>query len=275
MNHILAYRSDMKAEARRAAIEGRVRSHGEVDFASLAGEFAVSEMTIRRDIEVLEEKGVLRRVAGGAIAFQGRGYEPPFATRVLNAVDQKRHIADAVARLLRQGESVIFDSGSSALAVARAIRGRRLGLTVITPSVLVALELVDEPDTTVIMTGGQVRSGELSLVGPESEASFAGYNCDTYVMGIAGLDGVKGASEYHREEGAMKRAALAAAARVIVPVDASKLGRVHLMHVAPLSAIDVIVSDMTEQDATLAAARRAGVDVCCVTEAAQGGDERP
>lgn len=251
----------MKADTRRALIEDRVLVAGEVDFASLAEEFAVSEMTIRRDIEALEEKGVLRRVAGGAIAFEGRGYEPPFRARALSAVEGKQHIAEAVVGLLRRGESVILDSGSTALAVARAIRGRDLALTVVTPSLLVALELVDDPGTTVMTVGGTVRPGELSLVGPASENGFAGFNCDTYVMGVAGLDATRGASEYHAEEGAMKRAALRAAERIILPVDASKLGRVHLIHVAPLDAADIVVSDAGEKDPTLDSAARQGVQV--------------
>jgi len=264
----------MKADARRAAIEERVRTDREVDFATLADRFSVSEMTIRRDIDALEEKGVLRRVAGGAIAFTGRGYEPSFESRALKAATEKQHIAEVVAGLLRPRETVVLDSGSSALAVAHAVRGRGLGLTVVTPSVLVALALVDEDATTVLLTGGKVRRGELSLIGPEMEASFAGYNCDTYVMGIAGLDAAKGATDYHREEAAIKRSAQASSARVIVPIDASKLGQVHLVHVAPLSALDVIVSDGDAADPTLEAAAASGIEVIRVSPRASEGGEQ-
>lgn len=254
----------LNAQARRAAIAARIDADREVDFASLAGEFGVSEMTIRRDIERLEDQGVARRVLGGAIAFGGKSTEPSFAARAAEAADEKIHIASAVADLLHPHETVILDSGSTVLAVARAIRGRGLGLTVITPSVLVAVELADEPDTTILLTGGKVRPGELSLIGAEAEDFYLRYNCDTYVMGIAGVDGKRGASEYHREEGNVKQAAMRAADRVIVAADATKLGRVQLINVAPVSSISVLVTDGPSAHPTLETLRDKGVQVVCV-----------
>ena len=259
----------MPAKTRRVVIEERILELGQVDFASLAREFGVSEMTIRRDIEALEDKGVAKRVLGGAIAFSGKSWEPPFESRAAEAAPEKAHIATAAASLLQPGETALFDSGSTVLAVARAVKGRGLGLTVVTPSILVALELADEPDTTVLLTGGRVRPSELSLVGPETEAAFALYNCDTYLMGIAGVDAAHGVSDYHREEGSMKRAAMNAADRVIVVADESKLGRVQLMNIAPLAALSVLVTDGDPEHPTLVAARKAGVEVVCVDAPAE------
>ena len=128
----------MDARARRDRIEERVRVEREVGYAELATEFDVSEMTIRRDMEALESLGVVRRVVGGAIALNGKDNEPSFATRVAVAAEEKRHLADAVADLFGAGETLILDSGSTALAVAQSLRGRKLGLTILTPSVLVA-----------------------------------------------------------------------------------------------------------------------------------------
>jgi DeoR/GlpR family transcriptional regulator of sugar metabolism len=128
----------------------------------------------------------------------------------------------------------------------------------------VALELADEPDTTVLLAGGRVRPGELSLIGPETEETFARYNCDTYVMGIAGVDPARGVSEYHREEGSVKRAAMKAADRVIVVADETKLGRVQLVSIAPLSAVNAIVTDGPPDHPALVGARALGVNVVCV-----------
>ena len=152
----------MDAKTRRDRIERRVRTQREIGYAELAAEFDVSEMTIRRDIEALEMLGVVRRVVGGAIALKGKDSEPSFETRVANAAEEKRHIAVAVADLIGSKETLIIDSGSTALAVAKALKGRQLGLTVVTPSLLVALELIDEPGATVVLTGGELRPGELS-----------------------------------------------------------------------------------------------------------------
>lgn len=254
----------MGAQSRRDLIEALVVSNGEIDFTSLAGEFGVSEMTIRRDVEALESKGVLRRVVGGAIAVGGKSFEPSFKDRSTAATLAKMRIAEATADMLAVNETVIIDSGSTALAVAQAIKGRGLGLTVITPSIQVAIELADEPDTTVLLTGGLVRPGELSLIGPEATGVFAKYNCDTYVMGIAGVDAERGVTDYHRDESTVKISAVEVADRVIVVADRTKLGRVQLVNVARLTDMSALVTDAPDTDSTVIAARAAGVAVTCV-----------
>ena len=249
---------------RRDRIEQRVRAAREVGYAELAAEFDVSEMTIRRDVEALETLGVVRRVVGGAIAVQGKDTEPAFSTRMADSAQEKNHIADMVADLIGPNETLILDSGSTALAVAHSLRGRGLGLTVVTPSVLAALALVDEPDTTVVLTGGELRTGELSLIGPSAEDTLANYNCDTYVMGVAGIDGERGISDYHQAESRVKRAASTRADRVIVAADKRKLGRVTFVSIAALSEIQTIVTDGPSDHPTLVAARNVGVEVICV-----------
>ncbi|KMO80906.1 Glycerol-3-phosphate regulon repressor [Mycolicibacterium obuense] len=255
----------MDVKSRRDFIEQRVRAAREITYAELATEFDVSEMTIRRDVEALEASGVVRRVVGGAIALQGKDTEPSFATRMADAAQEKIHIADVVADLIGVNETLILDSGSTALAVANSLRGRGLGLTVVTPSVLAALALVDEPDTTVVLTGGELRSGELSLIGAAAEDTLANYNCDTYVMGVAGIDGERGISDYHQAESRVKRAASRRADRVIVAADKSKLGRVTFVSITTLASVAIIVSDGPPEHPALVAARDAGVEVICVS----------
>ncbi len=260
----------MSAKTRRAQIEQRVLDEGEIEYAALAQEYGVSEMTIRRDVDALEASGLVRRVTGGAIAAYRKAEEPSFESRAMRSATEKMHIAQAAVDLLEPGETVILDSGSTVLAVARAIRGRGLGLTIVTPSLLAAIELADEPDTTIIVTGGNLRPGELSLIGFETESVYQIYNCDTYIMGIAGVDPVRGLTDYHRVEGSAKRAAAAAADRIIVVADESKLGRVQLLTVAPLSAAGHIVTDSPPDHPTLTAARGLGVDVICVDRSESG-----
>lgn len=257
----------MNSKQRRRLLIERVTDAGELGFAAAAGLFGVSEMTIRRDVEALEEQGLVRRVPGGVIGARGQGsYEPPFASRLLSQTREKEHVARAVADLLLPGAHVMLDSGSTAFAVAKAIRGRGLGLTVVTPALLVAMELVDEPDTTVFVTGGELRPGELSLIGPETVQALGSYNIDTFVMGVGGVDAERGVSDYNRAEAATKRAGAAASTRIIVCVDASKLDQVYLSNVAALSEIDVLVTDGDPANRTIVAAREAGVQVVLAEE---------
>lgn len=251
----------MDVATRRMLIAEQISRIGEVDFASLSSRFDVSEMTIRRDIEVLEESGLVRRVVGGAISVRGTSTEPPFESRASRAAQEKEHIALAVVNLLEPAETVFLDSGSTVLSVARAIRGRNLGLTVVTPSILAGIELADEPNTTVFLTGGKVRSGELSLIGQDAIEAFSRFNGNTFVMGVAGVDAIAGVSDYSYEETHVKKAAAKAAKRVILAVDHTKFGQISLVNISSLAEVSIIVTDATGDDPTLKAASDAGVRV--------------
>jgi DeoR/GlpR family transcriptional regulator of sugar metabolism len=254
----------ISAQKRRQAIIEKLQTTSDVAFADLAEEFGVSVMTVRRDVDYLERDGLVRKVLGGAMSLATREFEPAFATRVAVAAAEKVFLADALVNMLLPGQTVILDSGSTVLAVAKSIRGRNLGLTIITSSLLAALELVDEPDTDVILAGGHLRAGEVSLVGPEAELILSWYKADVFIMGVAGVDAIRGVTDYHPGEAAVKRAAMAAANRTIVVADLSKLSTTHLASIAPLNKIAAIVTDGDPAEPTMVAAAAAGVDVVCV-----------
>jgi DeoR/GlpR family transcriptional regulator of sugar metabolism len=251
----------MDVTERRRLIADRVSSSGEVEFGVLAASLGVSEMTIRRDIDFLETQGVLRRIVGGAISLPGTSTEPSFDSRASASAQEKEHIAEAVVDLLVPGETVLLDSGSTVLSVARAIRKRELELTVVTPSTLAGLELSDSPGVTVYLVGGLLRPHELSLIGPETIRAIEHFNCDTFVMGVAGVDAIGGISEYHYEEAHVKQASMKVAQRVIVAADQTKMGRKALVKIADLSDISILVSDAPKRNRTVAAATKLGVDV--------------
>jgi DeoR/GlpR family transcriptional regulator of sugar metabolism len=254
----------MDVQERRKFIAEQVATLGEVEFALLAEACEVSEMTIRRDIETLEQAGALRRVLGGAISIGGTAQEPPFQLRASVAAEEKELIAHAVVDLLSSGETVVLDSGSTVLSVAREIRRRAITLTVVTPSVLVALELSDSDAINVHLLGGLLRSGELSLIGPDTVEQLNQFNCDTAVLGVAGIDLAGGISDYHRDEAYVKKAAIRAARRTIVAADHSKLGRSSLIKIAGLEEISVIVTDGSPRHPTLVEAQSRGVSVTAV-----------
>lgn len=246
----------MLPSQRRQAVLRRLTALGEVGFTELAEEFGVSEMTIRRDLETLEADGLARRVRGGAISAVSRSYEPPLAVRATTAAAAKAAIGAAAAALVNDGDTVIIDVGTTTLELARALHGRR-GLTVVTASLPIAVELGNDPDIRVLVTGGQVRNGELSLTGGAAEDAFGATNCDLAFIGIAGICATPGLTEYNQDDARVKRAAIAAARRSVVLADSSKLGRVAFATVAPLSAIDAVVTDVLsgrQQAGELAAA---------------------
>ena len=199
----------MSAQDRQRAIEHLLSQSGELHLTDLASRFQVSEMTIRRDLGTLEDRGVLRRVVGGgAIAAAQKAHEPSFTTRALDESSSKAHIGVAVANLLEAGEAIYLDGGSTALAVARAIRGRDLGLTVVTRNLFAALELADEPRSQVILLGGRIKSGEMVTTRTGFDQDIDRYNVDSYVMEISSANPVRGLTDYDPEEAVTKRQAI-------------------------------------------------------------------
>lgn len=249
---------------RRASIVDRLESAGSVSVAELVDEYGVSEMTIRRDLAELEKAGVLRRFHGGALIDRRRSYEPPYLLRERQNTDAKRSLAVACADLIGEGESVAIGYGTTALEVARALTTRS-ELTVITPSLRAALDLAEAPGIRVLLSGGVLRPGELSLIGRDSERTFERHFVDTAIIGAAGVDASYGLTDFHLEEVAVTRALLARAKRTIVVADDSKLGVVAFASVAGLRAVDVLVTNVEPADPRLAELDPEDVHVVSVT----------
>lgn len=253
----------MKTERHRHIIDA-LDEAGQVGVADLADRLAVSEMTVRRDLQELEQAGLLRRVHGGATRSLGRAWEPPFRTREGRARDVKARIAALGAEYLRDGDAVGLDVGSTVLQLARHLE-ERSNLTVVTASLRVASEVAArvalEQDLRLVLTGGVVRSEELSMTGRLAADTLGRLRLDTAFIGVGGIDPVEGATEYNLEDAEVKRAMIARSQRVVVLADASKLGSVCFAAVAPLAEVDVVVTDADADAATVARLREAGVDV--------------
>ncbi|MFF2522813.1 DeoR/GlpR family DNA-binding transcription regulator [Streptomyces liangshanensis] len=236
-----------------------VRETGRSSVAELAGLTGASEMTIRRDLEVLAEQGVLERYRGGARSLLLRGEEPPFALRAQDGREAKARIAAEVAGLIADGESVVVDSGTTCLEVARALHGRRL--TVMPLSLHAANALTDAPELTLLLPGGRPRPGELALTGPLTLASLAALRFDTAVLGCCGLTAADGLTAYDLDDAAVKRAVVASSRRVVAVADAAKFSRTALALVAPATALHVVVTDHAAPDDETDALTAAGVTV--------------
>ncbi|ODU01059.1 MAG: decarboxylase [Pseudonocardia sp. SCN 72-86] len=242
------------AERQRHIVE-LVAAAGEVGIAELAEATGASEMTIRRDLDVLAERGVVERYRGGARTLL-RGTEMPYGVRCADRLDVKRRLAEEVAALVADGESVLIDSGTTCLEVAKALNGRRLTVLALTVHALGAL--VPTPTLTVLAPGGAVRPGELSFIGPMACEAIGRLRVDTAVLGCCGLTAADGLTAYDLDEAAVKQAAIASARRVVVVTESAKLGRTALARVCPPSAIDLVVTEADAAPAEVAALTEAG-----------------
>lgn len=253
----------MATSDRLRQITDAVRAAEQLSVAELARITGCSEMTIRRDLEALADQGVLERFRGGARSLLLRGEEPPFALRAQEGVEAKRRLAAEVSGLVADGESVVVDSGTTCLEVAKALKGRRL--TVMPLSLHAANALADgpqpTPQLTLLLPGGQPRPGELALTGPLALASLAALRFDTAVISCCGLTAKDGLTAYDLGDAAIKQAAIASSRRVIAVAEAAKFTRTALAYVAPMSALDAVVTEDSAPDAEIEALTAAGVSV--------------
>jgi DeoR/GlpR family transcriptional regulator of sugar metabolism len=250
----------VQVSERHQLILRQLELDGRVSVSELARRAGVSEMTIRRDLEALEQTGALSRVHGGAVPAQSRSYEPPFALRVTQNVEAKKRIGKAAAALLHEGETAILDAGTTTLEVARALRGRR-NLRILALSLHIADLLADEPGLTVMVAGGITRPGERSLIGSLAERAFEDLSFDTLFLTVGGIDLRHGLSEYNLDDAAVKRAAFASSRRRIAVADASKLGKAAFARIAAIEDLDVLVTDSDASPSFLDAIRNDGVEV--------------
>jgi DeoR/GlpR family transcriptional regulator of sugar metabolism len=244
----------MTISDRHRRILDAVQQAGQIGVTRLAELTGTSEMTVRRDLEQLADLGAVERYRGGARSLTLRGEEPPFTVRANDGHEAKRRIAVAVADMIADGEAVVVDSGTTCLEVARLLTGRRL--TVMPMSLHAANALVGGPQLRLLLPGGEPRSGELAMTGPLALASLGALRFDTAVLGCCGLT-ADGLTAYDLDDAAIKRAIIASTHRVVAVADPAKFTRTALAHVAPVSALSMIVTTddaPEEQTAALAAA---------------------
>ena len=238
---------------RHRLIAQAVKDSGSATVPELAELTGASEMTIRRDLNILAAQGVLERFRGGARTLLLRGEEPPFALRAHEAVDAKRRIAAEVSRLIADGETVLLDSGTTCLEVARLLTSRRL--TIMPLSMHAANALTGAARLRLLLPGGEPRPEELALTGPLAQASLAALRFDTAILGCCGLTAA-GLTAHDLADATIKQAIIASAHRVIAVADPAKLSRTALAFVAPVSALSMVVTtdDAAEEDTNALAA---------------------
>ncbi len=234
----------MLARQRQETILQTVEDDGGVRVSDLVQRLGVSDMTVRRDIEALALKGLVRKVHGGATRAGDRSVdELGFSVKAeLNQL-QKSEIARTAASLVSPGSSVGISAGTTTYAVAAELRATKR-LTVVTNSPLVA-DMLHDPsrdDRTVVLTGG-VRTPSDALAGPVADRMLADLHLDTLILGVHGIDMEAGLTTPNLLEAQTNRLLIAAAHRVIVVADHTKWGVIGLSSIATLSQIDILVTD--------------------------------
>ena len=255
-------RQQMLPADRLQMITDLVRERGSVRGRDLVQALGVTDETIRRDLVRLAELGVVRRAHGGAVALRPSD-ETDTALRLREHANEKLAIGRRAAELVADGSSIILDSGTTTLCLARALHSKR-DLVVVTTAVTNAIELVGKPGMTVIMTGGVIRPSTFGASGQLAAATLRGLHVDQVFLAIHSVSVEGGLTYPLLEEVDAKRAMIEAASKVTLLADHSKFGRQALVRVAPITVVDRIVTTPGIDPVEAAAIRELGIELIIV-----------
>jgi DeoR/GlpR family transcriptional regulator of sugar metabolism len=246
---------------RRADLLQLVRSRRQMTVGELAGAFDVSADTIRRDLDYLHERGLLTRTHGGAVAGDElAAWTPPFVRRRDQHTDAKERIGRLTASLVTDGETLLINGGTTTLAVARSLGGRR-DLTIVTNHLSLPAALPPDCARDVYILGGQFRPESLVTIGPLALPGTRGISVDRAIIGVGGVSAEGGLSTTILAEGRMMTEMLDAAPRRVVVADSSKFGHDVFAHIAPLSMIHTLVTDAEPDPGLARALQKAQVEL--------------
>jgi DeoR family transcriptional regulator of aga operon/DeoR family fructose operon transcriptional repressor len=215
---------------------------GNVKVENLAERFAVSQVTVRKDLAELEEQGLLQRTYGGAVFSHRSRFNISFIERVQLKAGQKEGIARAAIEQIHEGDTIILDGGTTTLSLAAALVGRFRSLFVITNSVPASLELA-RAGYELLLVGGQVRNHSLTLIGPVAVRTLENFHADRAFLGTSGTTLTHGHSTPNPLDAEVKRAMIRSADETYVLTDSSKFGHACLATYAQLEEVSLIITD--------------------------------
>ena len=228
---------DHLADHRLNLIMSELSARGECRTRQLAQQFQLSEMTVRRDLAELETRGLLRRVHGGAVMLNR---DVDYARRLELASMQKQQVGRAATRLLKSGQTIYLDAGTTAFEMARAI-GQGLPqvthLNIVTHGISIVTELAGRTPYHLQLIGGEVNQNALSTVGPVALAQIADLKIDLFFMGAGGVDATQGWSNSNHVEAVIKRAVIARSKSVCAICDSAKWGQQSFAPILPLAGL--------------------------------------
>lgn len=242
-----------------------LRQAGSISVERLCALLGVSVATIRRDLQDLEDRGLLRRTHGGAVSIEPLFYEPfrhdsSFQEQIERHAEEKRRIALTASGMVCDGDTIALTAGTTTTEVVRSIRNRR-GVTVVTSTINVAMELTKRKDLEVFVTGGFLRGDWFSLVGSAAGYAMSQINVDKVFLGVNGVDAKNGLTSATSGEADINRIMVEQARQRIVVADHSKLGAIATYRFCGANDVQVLITDTGASDAAIQPFEALGIDV--------------
>lgn len=233
----------MLAIVRRQKIVDIIQEKKKVLVQELATSFSVTEETIRRDLEKLEDQGILKRTYGGAIINQGTNMDMPLSMREISNKEGKMKIAEEVSQSIEDGETLMLDSSSTAFYVAQCIRNKKKKVTIITNSFKVLNELQDIKEINLILAGGIFRDSAKSFIGKWAEGVIKNYYVNKAIICCKGMDINRGVMDSNEQEAEIKKLMTKSADKVLLVVDSMKFDKSSFVKIVDFDHIDYLYTD--------------------------------
>ena len=247
---------------RRLQISELVRLQGSVQVTSLAHRFGVSVQTVRKDLRYLAERGVMARAYGGAIdsgVIGGALAEPNYEAKSTTHLDEKRRIGVRAAALIKPGDTVVLDSGTTGIQLAEALPD--IEVTVVTNDFGVLSALAPKSNVNLVMLGGELRRRNMAFYGGLTVEALDDLHVDMLFLGVDGFDLERGITTHYEPEALLNRKMVEAARMVISITDSSKFGKVCLHRIIPVTALDMLITDSGAPEEISQASQQLGFDL--------------
>jgi DeoR family transcriptional regulator of aga operon len=255
-------RARLLTEQRRRNLLDLVDQNGQVTVADLVKRFSISAVTVRSDLDALASIGAIVRSHGGAVRRLEATQDYPLRTKETLHHTEKVRIGKAAAELVRAGETIILDSGSTTVEIARHLKKLKLpSLTVITNALNIAAELADHAGISLMMIGGLLRPISCSFVGPQAEAMMNDFHADRLFLAVDGFDLENGPSTPDVLEAQLNNVMIRSAKEVNVVADFSKLGRRSVSKIGPIDRIRRLITDKRAAPEFTEGLRKKGIEV--------------
>lgn len=250
----------MFAQERQKIISEILERKSSVKVNEIASMLNVSESTVRRDLQEMEERNLLERTHGGAVGVDIKtNYEPSFKDKQDERIEQKIRIAEAASKIIEEDDTIILDSGTTTLEIAKMIEGKHA--TVITNSIDIASQLSQNEQVEVIVTGGTLRVSTRAMVGSIAETTLKNFRVDKAFIGANGISAEEGITTPNFIEAQTKKMMMSYAKKVIVVADSSKFENVCFSVVCPVKSVDMIITSEDVSEDILKEYEQIGVDV--------------
>ncbi len=251
----------MTIAERHQIILNKLKKEGFVSVADLSREMDVTTVTVRKDLKLLEEKGLLFRSHGSATPVSPFVTDLPVDEKTLMQVEEKAEIASMATEMINEGDAIIIGSGTTMLALAKALP-KNIRLTVITAAMNVSIVLLDHPNIEIIQLGGVVRKSSSSVVGHNAEDMLKDFACNKLFLGVDGISPEFGLTTSNMMEAHLNARMIKSAQKTIVLTDSSKFGKKGFGKICDMEEVDIVVTDEGIPEALKHQLEETGIKVC-------------